>query len=1166
VTYHRQGAGPLTAADLDGDGMVDMAVIGIGGGQAGLSLFYGNGDGTFEPPTDLALGDGITEVVCADLNGDERLDIILAHSTSHRIILLINQGDRIYAPAVYYAVGTTPIALTTADLNEDGRLDLAVSNHHSNNLCVLLNRGDGTFDAPVFYPGGSYTARVVSGDFNRDGHADLAMSNYVSGNVLVYRGDGTGRLTVIGDYRVGAYPAMILTHDFDRDGILDLATADTFSHTISVLKGNGDGTFQAPVTYAGNTYPHLMAAVDLDGDNDPDLVTPNNGTSYFSVLENLGPGTFGAAVQVPSGGSNTRTLTVGDFNRDGRPDVAVGNESTSTVSVLINNTEGTTPHLPAPLPPGHFSARLVQNAANGHWYLAVSAPNGINWDTARRAAQSVYYAGARGRLATITSPEENEFLLSQMPEVLSMHLWLGGFQPDSNMARNAGWSWVTGEPFTFTYWDGPEPNDYFGPGSEDALQIWPGTGGRWNDNRRSARLTGYLVEFESAPPADPPAAPTSLVGEAVSPWQIELTWGDNSDNETAFALFRKSGDSDWTRIAVLSANTTRYTDRGLTPETGHTYRVRAAHDTAASAWSNEAEVTTPPDPLAPPAGLVATPVSRIRINLTWTDNSTSETGFEIQRKSGSGGFWRIATVGPNVTTFSDRDQVNTTSGGLLQRRVYSYRVRAIGDSRMSAWSNEASATTEFLQPPAAPTDLVVSPIEGFSTKLLLTWTDNSDRETSFWVMRLWHTGVYAPIAELGPNVTQFTDQGLQPGTSYSYVVIAMSYEDQSPWTGASGRTPDGPPPPADPTDLTVRAASATQLDLTWSDNSDNETAFVLFRLNDQGEWVRLAVLAPNTIRYEDRGLSPVTTRTYRLRAINEQGPSAWTNEAAGTTLPPPPGAPSGLSVTAGSPQLFVLNWSDGSTDETAFAIFRRAGAGDWTRIGVVPANVATYSDRDLRPDTTYTYRVRAANDHSVSAWSNEAGAATPPAPPAPPAGLRVNAISHTALALSWSDHSSDETAFVIWRRQGESDWVRCGVVPPDTTHFTDGGLQPLTLYTYRVRAIRDGDASAWTPEVSGMTLLAPPAAPSDLRIVVAAPHQITLAWQDNSGDETSFELWRQTNGGAFIRIAILSPNVTVHLDNMVTPGASYTYRLRALGPGGASDWSNDAQWPVPSAP
>ena len=205
VLLQRHGAGPLTAADLDADGKVDLAVSGIGG-QGSLSLFYGNGDGTFQAPTHLALQDGVSDVHCADVNGDERLDFVLAHTPFNRVAILMNQGGRAYAPPVSYEVGLIPIALTTADLNGDGRLDLAVSNHHSNNLCVLLNQGDGTFGAPVFYPGGSYTARVVSGDFNRDGHADLAMSNYVSGNVILYIGDGTGRLTVTREYRVGSYP------------------------------------------------------------------------------------------------------------------------------------------------------------------------------------------------------------------------------------------------------------------------------------------------------------------------------------------------------------------------------------------------------------------------------------------------------------------------------------------------------------------------------------------------------------------------------------------------------------------------------------------------------------------------------------------------------------------------------------------------------------------------------------------------------------------------------------------------------------------------------------------------------------------------------------------------------------------------------------------------
>jgi hypothetical protein len=86
-----------------------------------------------------------------------------------------------------------------------------------------------------------------------------------------------------------------------------------------------------------------------------------------------------------------------------------------------------------------------------------------------------------------------------------------------------------------------------------------------------------------------------------------------------------------------------------------------------------------------PTGLVATAASSSAINVTWTDQSTNETGFKIERALGAGAFSQVATVGANVTSYA-----NT---GLTASTSYSYRVRATNSGGDSAYSNTASATT-----------------------------------------------------------------------------------------------------------------------------------------------------------------------------------------------------------------------------------------------------------------------------------------------------------------------------------------------------------------------------------------------------------------------------------------------------------------------------------------
>jgi hypothetical protein len=142
-------------------------------------------------------------------------------------------------------------------------------------------------------------------------------------------------------------------------------------------------------------------------------------------------------------------------------------------------------------------------AGNGHEYAVIDA-DGITWDAAAAATSAL--AGG-WHLATITSAAEQGFV-SSLP-LSGVEFWLGGFQdPLSTLAANENWNWVTGEPFTYTNWNSAtysEPNDYYGPGSEQYLGIL-GTAGHigpphlWNDEGFVPHIAGYVVERASPVP------------------------------------------------------------------------------------------------------------------------------------------------------------------------------------------------------------------------------------------------------------------------------------------------------------------------------------------------------------------------------------------------------------------------------------------------------------------------------------------------------------------------------------------------------------------------------------------------------------------------------------------------------------------------------------------
>jgi RHS repeat-associated protein len=183
-----------------------------------------------------------------------------------------------------------------------------------------------------------------------------------------------------------------------------------------------------------------------------------------------------------------------------------------------------------------------------------------------------------------------------------------------------------------------------------------------------------------------PAAPSGLSAAAVSGTQINIAWTDNSNNETEFRIERKTGSAGtYAQITTVGANVTAYSNTGLANGTTYFYRVRASNSVGNSAYSNQANATTQSLPGAP-TGLTASAVSNTEITLNWTDASTNETGFRIERKTGAGGtYGEIALVGVNATSYN-----NT---GLASGVEYYYRIRATNNVGDSGYSNEASATT-----------------------------------------------------------------------------------------------------------------------------------------------------------------------------------------------------------------------------------------------------------------------------------------------------------------------------------------------------------------------------------------------------------------------------------------------------------------------------------------
>jgi carboxypeptidase T len=647
-------------------------------------------------------------------------------------------------------------------------------------------------------------------------------------------------------------------------------------------------------------------------------------------------------------------------------------------------------------------------------------------------------------------------------------------------------------------------------------------------------------------------APSGLTATPVSQTRMDLAWTDNSDDESGFKIERSPNGITWTQIITVGANITAYSNSGLTCGSTYYYRVRAYNAGGESDYSNVVNATTVVCAPAAPGDLTTSPASQTQINLTWTDNSSNEDGFKIER-SPNGTLWTpVYTTTTNVAAHSDT--------GLTCGSSYYYRVRAYNAGGESDYSNVANAATVVCAP-AAPSGLTATPVS--QTRIDLAWADNSDNESGFQIERSLDgsTWIWTLVYTTTANVTVYSDTGLTCGTPYSYRVRAHNAGGESDYSNVVNATTVVCAPAA-PGDLTTSPASQTQINLTWTDNSSNEDGFKIERSPNGTLWTPVYTTTTNVAAHSDTGLTCGSSYYYRVRAYNAGGESDYSNVANAATVVCAPAAPSGLTATPVSQTRIDLAWTDNSDNESGFQVERSPDGTTWTPVYTTTANVMVYNDTGLTCGTTYSYRVRAHNAGGESDYSNVANAATVVCAPAAPSSLTATPVSQTRIDLAWTDNSDNESGFQIERSLDGSTWIWTPVytTTANVTVYNDTGLTCGTTYYYRVRAHSAGGDSGYGSVANAMTIVCVPAAPSGLTATPVSQTQIDLAWTDNGDNESGFQIERSPDGIAdWTQIADISADRASYSDSSLACGRTFYYRVRAYNAGGNSDYSDTAQ-------
>ncbi len=325
-------------ADFDGDGHEDV-VVGYQGSGEKVSVFPGNGDGTFGTPVEFPASGDVWDVELIDYNKDGKTDVVASARNIDAVLLLQNTstpGVLSFVQQANLPVGDDPRVITTGDFNKDTWPDLAVSNYGTNgttgrSVSLLLNDQSGGFTPSLLEQGTMRAFGLSAADLNGDTNPDLVVGDIDNGQrigVMLGNGDGTFGAPAFYDYGAGWDPSGIAIADFNQDLAMDLVVmrGNWYARELSIYPGVGDGTFGERINQdlGGGGYYYHFEQGDFTGDGWPDLML--GGYDRLTLLQNTADGSFGFRESSRNPG-RAYGVAVADFDEDGTVDLLSSDEN-----------------------------------------------------------------------------------------------------------------------------------------------------------------------------------------------------------------------------------------------------------------------------------------------------------------------------------------------------------------------------------------------------------------------------------------------------------------------------------------------------------------------------------------------------------------------------------------------------------------------------------------------------------------------------------------------------------------------------------------------------------------------------------------------------------------------------------------------------------------------
>lgn len=479
----------------------------------------------------------------------------------------------------------------------------------------------------------------------------------------------------------------------------------------------------------------------------------------------------------------------------------------------------------------------------------------------------------------------------------------------------------------------------------------------WGNATTSTEMNNILVVENTSPPDKPEDFSIQNISDQI----LKLTWEDVSDNEQGFEIWRKTGNL-YELFKTVQKNSVSAYDSTLSAGSVYYYKVRSINKFGKSAFTSEIN-SAGIGPLSAPANLSGVALGTNNIKLSWQDKSTQEIKFKIERKnSDAASFSHLAYVDSNKTEYTDR--YSMYAGG-----SYSYRIAAQNkEGDLSDWSNQIEVVT-LSENISTPSNLEAKLLTT-KRRVILTWYDANFTSIEAKIERKPFNGSYVQIGSVPASNKKFEDSLVTMGNYYSYRVRIVT--DQGNYSLYSNEASIAVPvmPPNSPGDLKLSQLTPTLFNLKWTDNSNDESGFQLWRSDGNVTDFRpLMVLGPNFTSINDEVLNSNIVYYYKIRAFRDTVVSDFSNlinSTGGSGEYPMPGDFAAVGICRGQ---IKLTWKDNTTDELAFSIERKTSWGTYSQIALLAPNSKEYIDTGLTPGIEYLYRIKVFNSTKESDWS-----------------------------------------------------------------------------------------------------------------------------------------------------------------------------------------------------